>query len=163
MTEISKLAAISGEGGLFVITAALKNGVMMESLDDKKNRVVAGANSKVSVLSEISIYTTTSEGSVPLEDVLKSIYSLYGANLPVTSKSDASDLKKVLVSVLKEADLDRVYTSDIKKLVSWYHILVRFAPEVLGAGEVLDNGESAKGEKKASKGKSKKAAENKAV
>ena len=49
--DISKLAAVSGEGGLFVITAALKNGVMMESLDEKKTRIVAGAHSKVSVLS----------------------------------------------------------------------------------------------------------------
>ena len=164
MTEISKLAAISGEGGLFVITTALKNGVMMESLDEKKTRVVAGANSKVSVLSEISIYTTTSDGSVPLEEVLKSIYSLHGANLKVTSKSDAADLRALLTSVLKEADLERVYTSDIKKLVSWYHILVKYAPEVLKDAEaaVAPASEETTGEVKAAKPKAKKAATKKA-
>ena len=162
MTEISKLAAVSGEGGLFVITAALKNGVMMESLDERKIRIMAGANSKVSVLSEISIYTTTQEGSVPLEGVLKSMHSLFGANLQVSPKSDAADLRSMLTAVLKEADLERVYTSDIKKLVSWYHILVKFAPEVLGAGQVAEPAASAPAEKKAAKGKSKKA-EPKAV
>ena len=161
MNEISKLAAISGEGGLFVITTALKNGVMMESLDDKKTRIVAGAHSKVSVLSEISIYTTTQEGSVSLESVLKSIYNLYGKDLKVTAKSDAADLRSLLTSVLKEADLDRVYASDIKKLVSWYHILVKYAPEVLSDGaSALDENSSA--EEKAAKPKAKKAASRKA-
>ena len=160
MTEISKLAAVSGEGGLFVITTALKNGVMMESLDDKKTRVVAGANSKVSVLSEISIYTSTADGSVPLEQVLKSMHSLYGENLPVTSKSDAAELRSMLTSVLKDADHDRVYTSDIKKLVSWYHILVRFAPEVLreeGVPAAAPEADSQEAKPKARKSSAKKA------
>jgi hypothetical protein len=158
--DISKLAAVSGEGGLFVITAALKNGVMMESLDEKKTRIVAGAHSKVSVLSEISIYTTTQEGSVPLEDVLKSMYLLYGENLKVTSKSDSADLRSLLSSVLKEADLDRVYTSDIKKLVSWYHVLLKFAPGVLATAtvEAAVEPEPEIAEKKATKPKAKKSA-----
>lgn len=160
MTEISKLAAVSGEGGLFVITAALKNGVMMESLDEKKTRIVAGASSKVSVLSEISMYTVTQEGSVPLEQVLKSMYSIYGDKLQVNAKSDAADLRAMLISVLKDADLERVYASDIKKLVSWYHILLKHAPEVLGAGQMSESAEPESGnsEKKTSKPKSKKSA-----
>jgi len=165
MTEITKLAAISGEGGLFVIATPLKNGVMLESLDDKKTKLVAGGHSKVSILSEISIYTTTSDGSVPLEDVLKSLFSLYGENLPVTSKSDSADLRKVLTSVLKEADLERVYVSDIKKLVSWYHILVKYAPEVL-KGSVIETSEPVAepvSEEKAEKPKAKKTASKKAA
>ncbi|HRH34015.1 MAG TPA: DUF5606 domain-containing protein [Catalimonadaceae bacterium] len=130
MSELSKIAAISGEGGLFLIHAPVKNGVVMESLDERKIKIVAGPTSKVSVLSEISIFTTTSEGSVPLESVLKSLHDKHKKSLPVTSKSDASDLKKVLLEALPEADLDRVYTSDIKKLVSWYHILVNQVPEL---------------------------------
>jgi hypothetical protein len=154
MTEISKLATVSGQGGLFQITTALKNGVILESLDEKKTRIVAGAQSRVSVLSEISIYTTTAEGSVPLEEVLKSAYSLYGENLQIHSKSEAADLKDFLKSVLKEADFERVYTSDIKKMVAWYHILLKFAPEVLGGGaanlETETKPPKAKGKKSAS-------------
>jgi hypothetical protein len=134
---------------------------MLESLDDKKTKMVAGAHSKVSILSEISIYTTTADGSVPLEEVLKSLFSLYGENLPVTSKSDSADLRKVLTSVLKEADLERVYVSDIKKLVSWYQILVKFAPEVLKAA-VVEAPEPV-AEEKAEKPKAKKAASKKAA
>ena len=123
MIELSKIAAIAGMGGLFEIKTPLKNGVMMESLDEKKTKVVAGATSKVSILSEISIYTTTADGSVSLESVLKSLNEKYGFDIPANSKSDGADLKKVLKSVLPEVDFDRVYVSDIKKLVIWYGIL----------------------------------------
>jgi len=131
MIELAKIAAISGQGGLFLITSPLKNGVLMESLDEIKTKVVAGTSSKVSILSEISIYTVTSDGSVSLESVLKSLYLKYGAALPVSTKSDGADLKNLLSGVLKEVDFDRVYVSDIKKLVNWYGILARFAEEIL--------------------------------
>jgi len=131
MIELSKIAAISGQGGLFLITSPLKNGVLMESLDEKKTKVVAGSTSKVSILSEISIYTVTSEGSVSLESVLKSLYLKHGSTLPVSAKSDGADLKNLLSGVLKEVDLDRVYVSDIKKLVNWYGILSVYAQEIL--------------------------------
>lgn len=154
MSELSKIAAISGEGGLFLIHAPVKNGVVMESLDEKKIKTVAGPSSKVSVLSEISIFTTTSEGSVPLESVLKSLHDTYKKSLPVTSKSDAADLKKVLLEALPEADLDRVYISDIKKLVSWYHILVNQLPGLWEEKEEKEEkAEKPKAEEKAEKPK----------
>jgi hypothetical protein len=130
MIELSKIAAIAGQGGLFLIKTPLKNGVMMESLDEKKTRIVAGATSKVSILSEISIYTQTADGAVSLESVLKSLHEKYGKNLPASSKSDGADLKKLLESVLPEVDMERVYVSDIKKLVSWYMVLQQQAPEI---------------------------------
>jgi hypothetical protein len=130
MIELTKIAAMAGIGGLFQIKTPLKNGVMMESLDEKKTKIVAGATNKVSILSEISIYTTTADGSVSLESVLKSLHEKYGPMLPANSKSDGADLKNVLKSVLPEVDLDRVYVSDIKKLVTWYGILVTQVPEL---------------------------------
>lgn len=130
MSDLSKIAAISGQGGLFLILSPVKNGVVMETLDDKKTKIVAGASSKVSVLSEISVYTDTADGSVPLESVFRSFFKKYQKDLPVTSKSDAAELRKALVEVLPEVDLDRVYSSDIKKLVSWYHILVNQFPDM---------------------------------
>lgn len=151
MSELSKIAAISGEGGLFLIHSPVKNGVVMESLDEKKIKIVAGPSSKVSVLSEISIFTTTSEGSVPLEAVLKSMHEKYQNALPVHSKSDAADLKKILLEALPEADLDRVYTSDIKKLVSWYHILINQLPELWAEKEA--KAEKPKAEEKSEKPK----------
>ena len=131
MFELSRIAAMAGHSGLFSVHTALKNGVVLESLDEAKTKMVAGATSKVSILSEISIYTTTSEGSVSLESVLQSLYEKYKGVSAINSKSDGSQLKKFLLDVLPNTDFDRVYVSDIKKLANWYNILVNFAPEVL--------------------------------
>lgn len=130
MTDLSKIASLSGQGGLFRIHSPIKNGVVLESLDERKLKLVAGPSSKVSVLSEISIYTTSADGAVPLSGVLEAIYDRYKDKLTVTGKSEPADLKKLLIEVLPDADLDRVYASDIKKLVTWYHILVREVPEI---------------------------------
>jgi len=131
MIELSKIAAIAGIGGLFQIKASVKNGIMMESLDEKKTKVITNAASKVSVLTEISIYTTSAEGSVSLEFVFKSIYEKYGTKIPASSKSDGADLKNLLKSVLADVDFERVYVSDIKKVVNWFGILAVQAPELL--------------------------------
>jgi len=147
MIELSKVAAISGMGGLFQIKTPVKNGVMLESLDEKKTKVVASGTSKVSILSEISIYTTTAEGSVSLDFVFKSLYEKYSTNLPANVKSDGADLKNLLKSVLPEVDFDQVYVSDIKKLVNWYGILVVQAPELFIKKEEEETKEAAEQEK----------------
>jgi len=67
--ELNEIASISGKGGLFKVLKPGKSGVLLESLDATKTRLVANATHRLSLLSEISIYTTTKEGTVPLEDV----------------------------------------------------------------------------------------------
>src|SRR6185369_7740493 len=91
-------------------------------------KIVAGMSNKVSVLSEISIYTTTKDGTVPLADVLKKIYEQFGNDTGVGPEDDPTELKAFLKSVLPEYDEQRVYVSDIKKLVKWYKILLAEAP-----------------------------------
>lgn len=130
MKELSKIAAVSGQGGLFLIHSPLKNGVVLERLDEKKTKLVAGATSRVSVLSEISVYTQTADGAVALSQVLENIATTFPTEIPVNPKSEAADLKKFLVKVLPDADLERVYPSDIKKLVSWYLILKKEKPQL---------------------------------
>ena len=107
-----------------------KTGVLLESLDVAKTKVVAGGSQRMSLLSEISIYTTTKEGTVGLQDVLMKINKDFGTDLGVDGNSDSNELKSFLKSVLPEYDQDRVYVSDIKKLVKWYSILHEYAPEV---------------------------------
>ena len=68
---LADIASISGKGGLFKVVAPTKSGVILESLDDAKTKLVATTSHKLSLLHEISIYTTTKEGTVPLEEVLK--------------------------------------------------------------------------------------------
>ncbi len=128
--ELSEIASISGKGGLFKVLKPGKSGVLLESLDATKTRVVASATQRLSLLSEISIYTTTKEGTVALEEVLKKIHKDFKNDLGVDANSEANELKSFLKSVLPEFDEDRVYVSDIKKLVKWYGLLLEVAPEV---------------------------------
>jgi Domain of unknown function (DUF5606) len=128
--ELTEIASISGKGGLFKVLKPGKSGVLLESMDAAKTRIVASASQRLSLLSEISIYTTTKEGTVPLEEVLKKINQEYKNDLGVDGNSDGNELKAFLKSVLPTFDEDRVYVSDIKKLVKWYAILQEQAPEV---------------------------------
>lgn len=132
---LEDIATISGKGGLFKVFKPAKSGVLLESLDDAKTKLVATANHKLSILSEISIYTTTKEGTAPLIDVLKKINSEYADDLGLDAEADPNELKSFLKSVLPEYDESRVYVSDIKKLVKWYTVILKYAPEILAAPE----------------------------
>jgi hypothetical protein len=129
--ELREVAAVSGRGGLFKILKPTKNGVILEAIDASKKRFVAGANERVSILNEISIYTTDKEGSVPLETILQKINAKYGADTKITSKSTEDELGAFLASILPDYDREKVYHSDIKKLANWYAILFANFPEVL--------------------------------
>lgn len=128
---LAEIATITGKGGLFKVMAPTKSGVILESLDDHKTKLVATTNHRLSLLNEISIYTTSKEGTVPLADVLKKINKEFGSDLGVDANSDGNELKAFLKSILPDYDEQRVYVSDIKKLVKWYEIMLKFAPEIL--------------------------------
>lgn len=143
--ELSEIASISGKGGLYKVLKPGKAGVLLESLDATKTRLVASTTQRMSVLSEISIYTTDKEGTIGLLDVLKKIKKDFGNDLGVDANSEANELKSFLRSVLPNYDQDRVYVSDIKKLVKWYSILSEQAPEILiDKPEEVAKGEPAK-------------------
>ena len=140
--QLREVAAISGKPGLYRILKPASSGVIVESIDDKKTRMVAGGASKVSVLSEISIYTTDAEGQVPLPIVLLSVFEKFaGKPVPLSAKSDGADLEDFLLSVVPDADTERVYTSDIKKLAGWYNILAQHTPELFGTLKEVPSGE----------------------
>lgn len=127
--DLNEIASISGKGGLFHIVKPTRSGVIVESLDEQKKKLVIGANHRVSVLKEVSIYTTDAEGSVPLEEVFRKIHEEFGDD-PGVDTSDAEELKAFTKHIIPEYDEERVYPSDMKKLVSWYNILLKNAPEV---------------------------------
>lgn len=128
---LQEIATVSGKGGLFKVLAPTKSGVILESLDEAKIKLIATTNHKLSLLNEISIYTTSKEGTIQLADVLKKIKKEYGRDLGVDANSDGSELKAFVKSVVPDFDEARVYTSDMKKLVKWYDILLKYAPEVM--------------------------------
>lgn len=129
--DFSDIASVSGKGGLFRIVSPTRTGVVLESMDEHKKKMVASMHNKVSVLSEISVYTTDSEGAVPLEEVMKKIHKEFSGDTDLDKNSSADELKSFLKFILPDYDEDRVYVSDIKKLVSWYAQLVKEAPEIL--------------------------------
>lgn len=128
---IADLATVSGKGGLYKVLAPTKSGVILESLDESRTKMVATTSHRLSLLNEISIYTTTREGNIPLEDVFRKIQKDFGDDPGVDGNSDSDELKAFMKSVLPEFDEDRVYTSDIKKLIRWYGLIRKFAPEIL--------------------------------
>jgi len=127
--DLKEIATVSGKSGLFKVFKPTKTGLILETLDEKKAKVITSINHRVSVLDEISIFTTDGDGSIPLGQVLKTIHQEYRDDTGVTSKSDPQELKSFLKSIVPNYDPERVYVSDIKKLVSWYSILHQFQPE----------------------------------
>ena len=126
----SEIASIAGKGGLFHILKPTRSGVIVETLDDQRKKLVIGANQRVSILKEVSIYTTGAEDSTPLEDIMRKIHEEFNGD-PGVDTSDGEELKAFLKHVVPDYDTERVYVSDMKKLVNWYKILVAQAPEAL--------------------------------
>ena len=128
--NLRDIASVSGKSGLFKVLKPTRTGVILESIDSQKTKLVANANSKVSILKEISIYTTSAEGNVMLEDLFVKIHASHGKSLPITSKASNDELKAFLGEIVSDFDRDRVYPSDIKKIINWYSILATSYPEV---------------------------------
>lgn len=119
--ELDKILAISKKPGLYKLITQSRGGFIAESLLDKK-RISVNINSNVSVLSEIAIYTLSEE--IPIKTVFSKIFEKENGNLTSTSpKASKDDLEAYFFSVLSNYDEDRVYASDIKKILSWYNLL----------------------------------------
>ncbi|MDH5400191.1 MAG: DUF5606 domain-containing protein [Cyclobacteriaceae bacterium] len=129
--QLSEIASVAGKGGLFKILKPTRTGVVLESMDKQKKKLIASAHHRVSTLNEISIYTTSAEGSRPLAEVLKKIYEDFADDPGIDSNTDPEELKGFIKHIVPEYDESRVYASDIKKLVSWYKIILKQAPEIL--------------------------------
>ncbi len=119
--SLDKILAISGKPGLYEIVTQTRTGAVVQSLIDKK-RITVGAHSNISILSEIAIYTLTEE--VPLRDVLKKVMEKENGQPTSISHKDSKDiLEEYFFDVLPDYDEDRVYASDIKKVIQWYNLL----------------------------------------
>jgi hypothetical protein len=130
--DLRKILAIAGYPGLYQYVAQGRNGIIVESLEDKK-RTNIPSSAKVSALGEIAIYTDEEE--VALRQVLLNIKEKMSGGPALDAKKASNDqLRKAMEEVLPSYDRDRVYTSDMKKLFSWYNILqqndmLEFDPE----------------------------------
>lgn len=120
---LKTILSISGKPGLYKLVSQGKNMLIVESLADKK-RFPAYGNEKIISLGDIAMYTDTED--VPLKDVLTSMKQKEnGATVAMNlKKATPDDLRAYLAEVLPTFDRERVYVSDIKKLISWYNLLV---------------------------------------
>lgn len=119
---LKDVVAISGRPGLYKIIGQRPAGLVVESLDEEKKRFPTTITQKVSVLSDISIYTYDSD--TPLGQVFKNVYDKSRDGLYLVSKRNSSEeIDKFMRTILPEYDEDQVYKSDIVKIALWYDIL----------------------------------------
>lgn len=118
--SIQKILAISGKPGLFELKIQTRSGFVAESLLDGK-KITVGLRSNVSLLSEIAVYTYTEE--VKLVEVFKAIATKEKDGQAISHKENETILKNYFREILPDFDEDRVYASDIKKIINWYNIL----------------------------------------
>ena len=120
MMDLTEILSISGKPGLYKMLSHTKTGMLVESLADKK-RFPVFAHEKVSSLEEISIFTE--DDDVPLKDVFKKIHEMLEGDKALSHKSSGDELKDFFDDVLPDYDKERVYVSDIKKVIQWYNVL----------------------------------------
>lgn len=119
--DLTKILSISGKPGLFKTLSQTKTGAIVESLLDGK-RFPVFAHEKISSLEEISIFTETDD--IPLKDVLKSINEKTEGEATPDFKGNANEIAAFFEEILPDYDKDRVYKSDMKKVISWYNLLL---------------------------------------
>lgn len=120
--ELDKIIAISGRPGLYEVQVQTRSGFIAHSLTDGK-RISASLRDQVSMLSEINIYGLQKE--VPLSEVFQKMYAHEnGAKCAVKPKAPSTDLEAYFFEVFQDYDEERVYPSDIKKIIQWYNILI---------------------------------------
>lgn len=118
--SIKKILSVSGKPGLYELKIQTRTGFVAESLLDGK-KITVGMRANVSLLSEIAVYTYTEE--IRLAEVLIAIATKENDGPALSHKEDDAKLKAYFREVLPEFDEDRVYTSDIKKILNWYNLL----------------------------------------
>ena len=119
---LKKILSISGKPGLYRLISYGNKIIVVEGLADKK-RIPAYTNYKIISLGDIAIYTSGEE--VPLGNVLDAIYKKYeGKALDPANYKTAEQLQEFFGDILPEYDRERVYNTDIKKVIQWYNILV---------------------------------------
>lgn len=119
---IDKILSISGKPGLYQLITQTRTGLLVESLIDGKKATI-NVRQNVSLLSEIAIYSLTAE--VPLAEVFQKMHAKENGGEAISHKSSKDELEEYFFGVMPDYDEDRVYASDIKKIVQWYNLLVK--------------------------------------
>lgn len=120
--DLKEILSVSGRAGLFKVIAQAKNGAIVESLIDKK-RFPVFTTDKISTLADISVFCENED--MPLKDVLKKLLE-HAQSQPIEGVAeDATALKAYFEAFLPEYDKERVYVSDMKKIINWFNLLLK--------------------------------------
>lgn len=142
MELLQEVANISGKPGLYRIVKPGRVGVIVESLDAATKREMVNANAKVSVLKEISVYTDNANESVPLGEIFLTIRKTHGEKVDLDTKNATNkQLFDFFETVLPDYDRERVYATDVKKIINWYHIISEYLPEAFEEKAEEENAE----------------------
>jgi len=119
--EFNKIIAVSGKSGLFKVISQSKSAIIVAGLGDDK-RAAISATQNVSLLENIAIYTY--EEDIPLLKVLKAMFEKTEGKEAISHKESGKKLEAFFAEVLPDYDAERVYTSNIKKVIQWFNLLV---------------------------------------
>ncbi len=118
---LEKILSISGKPGLYELSAQTRGGFIAKSIIDQK-KIAVNVRHNVSLLSEIAIYTYTEE--VPLGTIFQKIFEKEDGKEAISAKANKKELEAYFAEILPDYDVERVYQSDIKKIVQWYNLLI---------------------------------------
>ncbi|WP_196884965.1 DUF5606 domain-containing protein [Aureivirga sp. CE67] len=119
---LEKIISIAGKPGLYEIIAQSKGGFIVGNIVDKKRFPINAAHN-VSALNDIAIYSYTEE--VPLRDIFKDLSEKFDGKAAVSHKADEKEIVGLFREILPEYDEDRVYVSNIRKVIQWYNLLAK--------------------------------------
>lgn len=145
--EYNKLISVTGMGGLFELVGSKADGAIVRSLEDKSTKFISSRVHQFSHLESIEVYTV--KDNVNLVEVFK---AMKGSSEKVPDYKDAKAVKSYFEKVFPDMDFDRVYGSDMKKMVRWYNIFLEndidFEKEPEVAEEEVNEAEQQEEEKK---------------
>ncbi|MCT4623098.1 MAG: DUF5606 domain-containing protein [Schleiferiaceae bacterium] len=118
--DLTKILAIGGKPGLYELVAQSKNGIIVQALADKK-RFPVNATQNVSALNDIAIYTF--EGELPLREIFRNIYKKEDGKAGLSHRESSNSIYSYFSDIAPDFDDERVYVSDMKKVLQWYNIL----------------------------------------
>lgn len=143
MELLKEVAHVSGKSGLFRVLKPSRSGVILETLDAKREKTMVGPTARVSVLKDVSVFTEGEQESVPLSEVFRAIRSQHGEQVALVPKTATDqELVTFLVEILPDYDREKVYVSDIKKIISWYNLLSTHMPEIFETTEEAEENSS---------------------
>lgn len=131
--DFSEILSIAGKPGLFKVVTQAKAGIIVESIIDGK-KFTAFSSERISSLEEISIFSENED--IPLKDVFKTFFEKCEGKETISHKSETKLIKSTFEEMVPDYDQDRVFVSDIRKVLQWYNLLLK--KEMLNFEEEAD-------------------------